>query len=188
MESIMGWAKALAIFGGVIVGIFAVFCPSWVYLRRQVIGFGALALCGFGTILIVASVFREVSFSAAPTKVEFKLAEIQGQLQTLAASVQSAKAEIERVQVAARVSQDAPQFASITQQLDALSTKVEAMELQSIYKAIMVSFDRPSKTIDWAKKLQGIGLGQVDNNSPMQLGSAPVKGPHPELPTEDAAN
>jgi hypothetical protein len=79
-DQILEWTKAIAVLGGVTVGIFAVFAPSWVWLKRQLFGWGGLVLVPFGTILIVASMFRTVSLLVDAPKLEFKLAALESEL------------------------------------------------------------------------------------------------------------
>jgi septal ring factor EnvC (AmiA/AmiB activator) len=130
MEYLMDWAKALAVFGGVVVGIFAVFSSSWVWLRRQILGWGGSVLCGFGTILIVASIFRTVTFNVSPSSgLEFKLAELQKQLEAVSASVNETKLDVQRTQAAIKA--PSAQFAAFAKDLNFVAFRVEQIEKNS---------------------------------------------------------
>src|SRR5262249_47751187 len=76
-EQVMDWAKAVAVFGGVLVGIFAVYASSWVWLRQQRFGRGSAVLCLFGTILIVAPIFRDINLLSEAKEISSQLPNLQ---------------------------------------------------------------------------------------------------------------
>ena len=99
-EAVMEWAKALAVVGGVCVGIFAVFSPSWVWFSKQIFKWGSALLCCFGTILIVSSMFRNVTLVVDAPKLEFRLNQIAAQLTETQRALANANDQITRLAAA----------------------------------------------------------------------------------------
>jgi hypothetical protein len=78
---IVDWAKAVAVCGGVIGGLFAVFSVSWVWLRHHLFQIWAGAiLCLFGTTLVVGPLFSRVNFVSDGKRMEFRLGELEREL------------------------------------------------------------------------------------------------------------
>ncbi len=123
-------AQDIAILAGVCVGVFAVFSPSWVWLKKQLFGWGGGFLCAFGTILIVASIFKTVSLALGPSGVDFKLGQQITELQKQVADVKTAT--LETNQKVAEVTSAVNKIGSdriievtkVQQQLDQLSGKI----------------------------------------------------------------
>lgn len=86
-ENILEWAKALGIVGTIVFGGFAVFSPSWVWLRRNLFGWGGAVLCGLGTVLLVSPIFRNIHFVVDTQKLELKLTALQAQLNEVRGSL-----------------------------------------------------------------------------------------------------
>lgn len=124
------WAQDIAILAGVCVGVFAVFSPSWVWLKKQLFGCGGGFLCAFGTILIVASIFKTVSLALGPSGVDFKLGQQIAELQRQVADVKAAALETNRkfAEVTSAVNKvgadRVAEVGRVQQQLDQLSDKI----------------------------------------------------------------
>lgn len=123
-------AQDVAILGGVFIGIFAVFSPSWVWLRKQLFGWGSGVLCAFGTILIVASIFKTVSLAMGPSGIDFKLGQQIAELQKEVAEAKTATLQTNQKfnEVASALQSGstdrAAQVAQVQQKLDQLSATV----------------------------------------------------------------
>jgi hypothetical protein len=128
-EEVMQWAKAAAVVGGVVVGIFAVFSPSWVWFRKQLFGWGSAVLCLFGTVLIVSSIFRTVNVAVAPSGLELKLAELEKQMAESRAAINETNRKF--TQVTASFSSANSQSAELTKiknDLQQLANKIQQSE------------------------------------------------------------
>jgi len=79
-DSVLDWAKALSILGAIIFGGFAVFSPSWVWFRIQNFKMGSALLLGFGTVLLVSPLFRNINFTVDTQKFELKLSALEQQI------------------------------------------------------------------------------------------------------------
>jgi hypothetical protein len=129
-QSFFDWAQDIAILAGVCVGVFAVFSPSWVWLKKQLFGWGGGFLCAFGTILIVASIFKTVSLALGPSGVDFKLGQQIAELQKQVVDVKTAALETNQkvAEVASAVNKiGADRIAEVSQvrqQLDQLASKL----------------------------------------------------------------
>jgi hypothetical protein len=130
-------AQDIAILGGVCIGIFAVFSPSWVWLKKQLFGWGSGVLCAFGTILIVSSIFKTVSLALSPSGLDFKLgqqiAELQRQVaETKTAAIETNQKFADVSSILSKVSTDkAPDFGKLQEQLDQLSVKITQLSQTS---------------------------------------------------------
>jgi methyl-accepting chemotaxis protein len=129
-DAIMEWAKVAAVVGGVCVGVFAVYSPAWVWLRKQIFGWGSVVLCAFGTILIVASIFRNVTFVVDVPKFEFKLAELQSDIAATKDAVAKATQEVDKLasEVATTDSTKTTSFARLEGLLNDMSRRTNALE------------------------------------------------------------
>jgi hypothetical protein len=123
-DDLMQWAKALAVLGGVTVGVFAVFSPSYVWFKKQLFGWAGAILCGFGTILIVASLFHNITFIVDAPKLEFRLAELQAQVAETKKLVASTNQELSRVATLARDQASIAQIAKLQRDVEQLSNKI----------------------------------------------------------------
>jgi hypothetical protein len=79
-DGVLEWTKAIGILGAILLGGFAVFSPSWVWLRLRLFGWGGAILCGFGTVLLVSPIFRNIHFVVDTQKLELKLSALEAQL------------------------------------------------------------------------------------------------------------
>jgi hypothetical protein len=157
MDTLMDWAKAMAVFGGVIVGIFAVFSTSWVWLRHRVIGLWAIMLCGLGTVLIVASLFREVSFAANQKGVELKLAELQTQLKAITVSLEDTKEGIRTAQRSVPPQISAAVSSNIGKELSNIAVRLDTLEKKSNAEAVLMKLNNiESKAAVLDQKIQSI--------------------------------
>jgi hypothetical protein len=93
-DNVVEWAKAVAIFGAIVFGGFAVFSPSWVWFRIQTFKLGSGLLLGFGTVLLVSPIFSNIYFSADANKVELKLSALEAQVQQARTNLASLTKEI----------------------------------------------------------------------------------------------
>jgi hypothetical protein len=130
-DNVMPWAKAVAVFGGVLIGIYAVFSPSYVWYKRQLFGWAGVVLCGFGTILIVASIFYNVTFVASVKGVEFRLAEIEAKVEQtnkeIAAANKSLAFANEQLRVAVLASRNEgskAELAKVQKEIEQLGTMI----------------------------------------------------------------
>lgn len=119
---VIQWTKALAILGGVVVGIYAVFSPAYVWHTRQLFGWGSAVLSGFGTVLIVASLFQTVSFRMGDA-IELRLAEIRKEVEATKVVAEASKREVAR---ALTMLSSQPAKADIAQ----LQTQLEQLKMQ----------------------------------------------------------
>lgn len=123
-------AQDIAILAGVCVGVFAVFSPSWVWFRKQLFGWGGGVLCAFGTVLIVASIFKTVSLGVGPNGMDLKLGQQIAELQKQVADVKTAASETNQkmAQVTSAVDKigadRTTEVSQVRQQLDQLSGKI----------------------------------------------------------------
>jgi hypothetical protein len=123
-------AQDIAVLGGVCVGIFAVFSPSWVWLKKQLFGWGSGVLCAFGTILIVSSIFKTVSLALGPSGMDFKLERQLDELQKQVADTKAAALETNQkfAEVTSALNQvgtaGAADVRGVQMELDHLSTKI----------------------------------------------------------------
>jgi hypothetical protein len=129
-DQLLEWFKPLAVIGGVCVGVFAVFSPAWVWLKTQRFSWGALALCLFGTILVVASLFRSGTVMVDAPKIESRLAELE---QNVARTQQTVGQTHERVvQLATALERGTgPQsqtVANLETQINVLSQKLQQLD------------------------------------------------------------
>ena len=60
---VLEWTKVLVVIAGVAVGTYAVFSPSYVWHRKQIFTIGSGVLCAFGTILVLGSLYKDVTLS-----------------------------------------------------------------------------------------------------------------------------
>ena len=130
---IVEWAKAIAVCGGVIGGLFAVFSVSWVWLRHHVFQVWAGGiLCAFGTTLVIGPLYSRVSFVSDGKRVEFKLGELERELsQTRTALEQTNKKYTELATDWQRITVSPSQVTKLQKDLDALSTKVTQVNAAS---------------------------------------------------------
>jgi hypothetical protein len=123
-DDLMQWAKAAAVSGGVVVGVFAVFSPSYVWLKKQVFGWAGVVLCGFGTILIVASIFHNVTFLANLNGLEFRLAELQAQVVETRKLAATTNQELAHIAAAQGNQVSGAQLAKLQKDIEQLGFKV----------------------------------------------------------------
>ena len=86
-DTVLEWAKAISILGAIIFGGFAVFSPSWVWLRIQAFKWGSGLLLGFGTVLLVSPIFRNVQFTIDTKGLDLRLNALSSQISQVRASV-----------------------------------------------------------------------------------------------------
>lgn len=79
-DTVVDWAKAISILGAILFGGFAVFSPSWVWFRIQAFKWGSGLLLGFGTVLLVSPIFRNVQFTVDTQRFELKLSALESQI------------------------------------------------------------------------------------------------------------
>jgi uncharacterized coiled-coil protein SlyX len=96
-DTVLEWSKALAILGAIAFGGFAIFSPSWVWFRSQLFGWGSAILCGFGTVLLVSPVFRNVHFVVDTKGINLQLSTLETQLREARASIAALTANLEQV-------------------------------------------------------------------------------------------
>ncbi len=93
-DTMLDWAKALSILGAIIFGGFAVFSPSWVWFRIQTFKMGSALLLGFGTVLLVSPLFRNINFTVDTQKFELKLSALEQQITQTRTQIASLTQEI----------------------------------------------------------------------------------------------
>lgn len=84
------WIKVGAFIAGLVVGAVAVFSPSWVWLRKQLISTPAVWLATLGTVMVTMSIWQSVQIEGAGFK-----ASITG-LQARFDALDTATAELSR--------------------------------------------------------------------------------------------
>jgi hypothetical protein len=67
-------AKIFAIFAGVVFGSVAISSASFVWVRKQVFGYGGSALCMAGVVLLGLSIWHSVEFGVTGNGLSFKAA------------------------------------------------------------------------------------------------------------------
>lgn len=95
-DGVLEWTKAIGILGAILLGGFAVFSPSWVWLRLRLFGWGGAVLCGFGTILLVSPIFRNIHFVVDTQKLELKLSALESQLSQVHQTVAMITANLDK--------------------------------------------------------------------------------------------
>jgi hypothetical protein len=115
-DGVLEWTKAVGILGAILLGGFAVFSPSWVWLRLRLFGWGGAMLCGFGTVLLVSPIFRNIQFVVDTKRLELKLSALESQLSQVHETVATITANLDK--------RDTVSFAHV----DELSTKLEGIQ------------------------------------------------------------
>jgi hypothetical protein len=95
-DGVLEWTKAIGILGAILLGGFAVFSPSWVWLRLRLFGWGGAILCGFGTVLLVSPIFRNIQFVVDTQKLELKLSALEEQLSQVHQTVATITANLDK--------------------------------------------------------------------------------------------
>jgi hypothetical protein len=121
---VIQWGKALAIICGVLIGVYAVFSPARVWHTHQLFGWGGCALAGFGTILIVASLFQTVNFRMG-SAVELKLAELERKVDATQKAAEASNRQISRVVASASEGPNNEAFAKLQKEMEKLGFRVE---------------------------------------------------------------
>jgi len=124
---LMEWGKGIAVFGGVIAGLGVVAVTSVVWLQKQILGFGGATLCTLGTIMIVSSIFHNVTFAAGGANgINLKLAELENQIRETKAAVQSTNEQF----AALRASRQ-PEVASFRSAIEQINAKLSQVSSNS---------------------------------------------------------
>lgn len=115
------WIKVAAFIFGLIFGGFAVFSPSWVYFRRDLLTVWAVVLAALGTTMIGMSIWQSVVIEGPGFSARFaELEEHNRQLQAQLDSNKKQLAELKESGVTTVASVDAARLqAEISQQLRA---------------------------------------------------------------------
>ena len=160
-DIILDWAKVLAVLGGVCIGIFAVYSPSWVWLRKQIFGWGSAVLCAFGTILIVASIFRNVTFVVDIPKFEFRLAEIKADILQTKNAVAGATDRIS--QIALEVANSDSTKTATLARLETVLKEISARNIALEEKLQTVATEMNSQIATVSRTLAGFSIPRNPN-------------------------
>jgi tetratricopeptide (TPR) repeat protein len=82
----MSWelVKLVAVLTGILLSAISVSSASWIWVRKQIFGYGGSALCSFGVILIGLSIWSNVQLSVSPSQgVDLKLSELEKAIASL---------------------------------------------------------------------------------------------------------
>jgi hypothetical protein len=129
---IVDWAKAIAVCGGVIGGLFAVYSVSWVWLKHHRFhALGGTMMCVFGTLLVIGPLFSRVSFVSDGKRMEFKFGELERELsRTITALEDTNKKYGELTASLQRMNITPSQVTKLQQDIDQLVTKVNQANAQ----------------------------------------------------------
>jgi hypothetical protein len=146
-DGVLEWTKAIGILGAILLGGFAVFSPSWVWLKLRLFGWGGAMLCGFGTVLLVSPIFRNIHFIVDTQKLELKLSALESQLSQVNQTVATMTASLDKRDpvTVANVDELNTKLQGIQKTVAALETAIPnisqtAAELDKSMKAMNLSY------------------------------------------------
>jgi len=94
----MSWVNVVAIAAGVAMGTFAVYSPSYVWLKKQIFGLGSVVLCSVGAVLIIGPIYRTVTVVANGKGLELRLDKLQAEIQKTAVLAAAAQQQVAKQQ------------------------------------------------------------------------------------------
>lgn len=113
------WGRGIAVFGGVLAGIGAVGVTSVVWFRKQILGWSGSTLCALGTVLIVSSLFHNVTLAAGTKGIELNLAELKTEIEQTKIAVQHTNEQIAAIKSTGR-----PELASLQRSVQEISAQL----------------------------------------------------------------
>ena len=143
------WIKVVALIACIVAGAFAVFSPSWVWLRHHAIGTASVALGFFGVILLSAPVYQTMQIKT-PTGFEVNFAEFVSEFEELQRRVSAINDNILQIE------KNNNEFLQIS---DKISSKMDSLKSTQSY------FNRIMQYTDVSNALQDGTIQDVGENN-----------------------